>query len=268
MSTIGYLDLETWQTNILKKINPKTKKLYKIQTITTFRSILFSILEHAVKAEILEKNHFKNIPSPKTFRNLSEEQKPSDINPFTEDEMHLILKNATGYLKNFIIVMRYTGMRPGEIIALGWEDIDFQKRVIYVCKTRRKKIENATKTESGMRKVDMLLKAKEALENQLSLTKGKEKAFMSMFDEPFYSHDIIAKLFRELLIKIGILPRPLYNLRHTFASQAITKSVNILWVSKMLGHKDISITLQVYAKFIVENDDKRLKNIEKLDKIL
>ena len=44
-----------------------------------------------------------------------------------------------------------------------------------------------------------------------------------------------------------------------FASTMITQSQNILWVSKMLGHKDISITLKVYAKFIKENEDEELE---------
>ncbi len=57
----------------------------------------------------------------------------------------------------------------------------------------------------------------------------------------------------------------MYNLRHTFASQMISRGVDVLWVSKTLGHKDASITLKVYAKFI-EEDDKRLKNIAEIDK--
>jgi len=265
---ITFLDLQQWQTQMLKKKVKRTGKLYKIQTVTTIRVVFFGILEHAVKAEVIKKNYFHSIDSPKTFRNLHKQQKAEDINPFTENEMKLIIANATGYLKNFIILMRYTGIRPGEIIALDWDDIDFQRRVIFVSKTRRKNIETDPKTESSEREVDMLSRAKEVIEEQLWLTKGKEKVFLNQYQKPYYSHDIIAKIFRELLVKLEILPRPLYNLRHTFASQAITKGINILWVSRMLGHKDVSITLQVYAKFIIEDDDKRLKNIEKLDKIL
>ena len=42
----------------------------------------------------------------------------------------------------------------------------------------------------------------------------------------------------------------------------------MVWVSKMLGHKDISITLKIYTKFIKKEDDERLKNIEKMGTIL
>lgn len=60
----------------------------------------------------------------------------------------------------------------------------------------------------------------------------------------------------------------MYNLRHTFASQMISKGADILWVSKMLGHKDPSITLKIYAKFVKEDDEIRFKKIEKMDTIM
>ena len=56
----------------------------------------------------------------------------------------------------------------------------------------------------------------------------------------------------------------MYNIRHTFASQLMSKGADIVWVSKMLGHKDVSITLKIYTKFIEENDEVRLKKIEKM----
>lgn len=55
-----------------------------------------------------------------------------------------------------------------------------------------------------------------------------------------------------LFLKIN--NRSMYNLRHTFSSNMITEGYNILWISRMLGHKDISITMKVYSKFIVEDD--------------
>ena len=54
------------------------------------------------------------------------------------------------------------------------------------------------------------------------------------------------------------------GIRHTFASQLIAKGADIVWVSKMLGHEDVSITLQIYTKFIEEDDEIRLKKIEKM----
>ena len=68
--------------------------------------------------------------------------------------------------------------------------------------------------------------------------------------------------------KSEIKERPIYNLRHTFASQLISKGADITWVSKMLGHKDVTITLKVYTKFIKEDDDIRFKKIAQMDKFM
>ena len=46
-----------------------------------------------------------------------------------------ILKNAKGNLYYFIIVMLYTGIRPGELISLHWKDIDYDKKRIAIDKT-------------------------------------------------------------------------------------------------------------------------------------
>jgi len=74
--------------------------------------------------------------------------------------------------------------------------------------------------------------------------------------------------FQRILKNAGVKARVLYNLRHTFASQLISKGADIVWVSKMLGHKDVSITLKIYTKFIEENDEIRLKKIEKMGTLM
>ena len=73
----------------------------------------------------------------------------------------------------------------------------------------------------------------------------------------------------------------MYNLKYTFASQMISRGADIVWVSNMLGHKNVSITLSTYTKlanigceakfpwkFIKEDDEVRIRNIEKMGTIM
>ena len=167
-----------------------------------------------------------------------------------------------------------TGMRPGEIVSLKWSDIDFQRKRIDIERTRIRSIKRGeikdgeVKTVSSERGADMLILAEEALLKQKELTSEYEYVFINQSKRPFYSHDIIGLNFRKILKRSEIKERPLYNLRHTFASQLISKGADITWVSKMLGHKDITITLKVYTKFIKEDDDVRIKKIVQMDKIM
>lgn len=262
LGNITPLEIERWQNQLLQK--------YKHLTVQKFRSILFSIYDKALHNDIVLKNPLEKVTAPKVQNNF----KIEEINPFTEKELNQIIEHANGYMKNFIKLMAATGMRPGEIIALKWSDIDFEKRTIKVERTRLRSkkgediVDGLTKTMSSNRFVDMLNATYDALMAQSELTNESEYIFLNQSNMPFYNHDIIGVNFRKILKQSGVKARPLYNLRHTFASQMISKGADITRVSKMLGHKDVSITLKIYTKFIQEDDETRLKKIAQMDKFM
>ena len=262
LGNISPLEIERWQNQLLQK--------YKHLTVQKFRSILFSIYDKALHNDLVLKNPLEKVTAPKVQNNF----KIEEINPFTEKELNQIIEHANGYMKNFIKLMAATGMRPGEIIALKWSDIDFEKRTIKVERTRLRAkkgediVDGLTKTMSSNRFVDMLNATYDALMAQSKLTNESEYIFLNQSNMPFYNHDIIGVNFRKILKQSGVKARPLYNLRHTFASQMISKGADITWVSKMLGHKDVSITLKIYTKFIQEDDETRLRKIAQMDKFM
>lgn len=259
INSILPMELEKWQYKLLET--------YKPLTVQKFRSILFSIFDMAVLNDILDKNQLSKIKAPKIQSQYLLDNN-DDVEPFAIDEMKVLLDNTTGYMYNFILLMYSSGIRPGELIALLWKDIDFEKKQISIYKTIvNNKIGNP-KTQSSVRKVDILPMALQALQNQYKLTKNYEYIFVNSSNEHFYSHDIINLNFKRLLKLNNIEQRTLYNLRHTFASQLISNGADIVWVSKMLGHKDVSITLKVYTKFIQEKEDTRFKKIEQMGTIM
>ncbi|WP_082744864.1 tyrosine-type recombinase/integrase [Aliarcobacter cryaerophilus] len=116
--------------------------------------------------------------------------------------------------------------------------------------------------------MDILSQTLEVLQSQQKLTGDKEYLFYTRSVKRYFSHDNLAASFKRLLARNKIKERVLYNLRHTFASQIISQGVDIVWVSKTLGHKDVSITLSTYTKFIKEDDEVRIRNIEKMGTIM
>ncbi|RLA83335.1 MAG: site-specific integrase [Epsilonproteobacteria bacterium] len=256
LDTIKPMELEKWQYKLLSK--------YKPLTVQKFRSILFSIFDMAVLNDILIQNPLSKIKAPKVQSQFLLNNDIEDVKPFTNNEIKLLLSNTDGYMKSFILLMYATGIRPGELIALTWEDIDYNKKQISIYKTIiNGKIGNP-KTQSSVRKVDILPMALQALEYQYKLTSDNEYIFINTSKKHFYSHDVINLNFKNLLKLNSIEIRTLYNLRHTFASKMISSGADIVWVSKMLGHKDVSITLKVYTKFIQENEEIRFKKIEEM----
>ena len=259
LENITPLEIERWQNELMKK--------YKSSTIIKLRTIFSGILRKARNNDFIDRNPFEKVPGTRN-------QNISEVNPFTEKELNKIISNSNGYMKNFIQFMVASGMRPGEIVALKWSDIDFKRKKIDIERTRirstkRGEIKDGeVKTVSSERGADMLILAEKALLKQKELTSEYEYVFINQSKRPFYSHDIIGLNFRKILKRSEVKERPLYNLRHTFASQLISKGADITWVSKMLGHKDITITLKVYTKFIKEDDDARFKKIAQMDKFM
>ena len=227
-------------------------------------------MDNAAENDVIHKNPLRKVKSPKTIKKVTMDDTDMDIDvfPFSENEIKIIFENCDGYLKNFIMLMFASRMRPGEIIALLWKDIDFDKKQINIYKTIVNSQKGPVKTLASKRKIDMLPMAELALKEQFKLTKDYEFVFVNRSKNHFFSHDIINTRFQNILKKVNIKVRKLYNLRHTFASQMISKGADIVWVSKMLGHKDVSITLKIYTKFIREDDDMRFKKIEKMGTIL
>lgn len=257
ISSLKPMELEQWQNDLIQNKKPLTVQKY--------RSVLFSIFDEAIKNEILQTNPLSKVTAPKLIKKfLIEEERNDETNPFSEKELNILLNNSSGYLRNFILLMYSSGMRPGEIIALYWKDIDFDKKQINIYKTVVRGKLGPPKTDSSVRKIDILPTAERALELQYEYTKDNKFVFVNSSKEMFYSHDIINLHFRKLLKLSNIEIRKLYNLRHTFASQLVSSGEDIVWISKILGHKDVSITLKYYTKFIKEDEDIRLKKIAKI----
>jgi len=144
--------------------------------------------------------------------------------------------------------MAFSGVRPGELVALKWNDIDWESETFDMKRTRIRDEFGPPKTKSSKRTVEMMPNVKEYFCKQYELTGGNvfDMVFLSSFHKPFFDYNTIAVQFQKLL-KDGDT-RYLYQLRHTFASLMISYNEEVTWVSQMMGHKSSDITLKVYAK--------------------
>ncbi|MDQ1341001.1 MAG: Integrase [Campylobacterota bacterium] len=238
-------DLAVWQNRMLETLATKTVK--------TIRTVFNAVFDDAMKDEIIKRNPFTLIRSP-TGEEMREKK------PFSLEEIDLILSNAPKSMKAFFAIGFFTGMRTGEIIGLRWSDIDYEENIIKVQRSRRQGIESLPKTKNSIRDVEILDTLKPfILEHQeLSDDNKSGYVFETSFGRPFNTTDKISYWYwRPLLKELDIPYRNLYQMRHTFASMMISEGEDILWVSNMLGHKDSSMTLQKYARYIKNTKKKR-----------
>jgi len=177
-------------------------------------------------------------------------------NPFTVDEVQKLIKHLKGHqFEHMIYVALTTGMRPGEVFGLFWEHVDLDNAKIHVKQQLsnaggRKKLK-PPKTKSSIRTIDISDATVEALvEQRKQLVKsgfaGSEFVFLGR-NGASVGYINFQKTWAGILSDAEIEHRGFHQVRHTFATFAISSGVPITVVSDTLGHSNTGITLSIYA---------------------
>ena len=215
---------------------------------STLATCVNGILKLAFENAIIE-GYIKTSPFIVSFPAFKSDY---EINPFTLNEIDLILSQKEHFLRNFLGVAFFTGARSGEILALEWKDIDFENKTININKTRTSGITKSPKTKSSIRIIDMLPQCEIFLREQRRITGLKQNVFLRKSNKTFYHSGELGRAWHILLEKLNLEKRNIYQTRHTFASNMLSNKENPLWVSQMLGHKTLNMTLEIYTKYIKE----------------
>ncbi len=217
------------------------------------------------------------------------------IDALTIDEEKRFIKELDKGYDDYTIVFYiaiYTGMRISEILALKRDDIDFENKKIYVRKTLshvdkgRILLEKTTKTYAGMRDVpilnilyDKLIEYKiDKKIGYLFLKNGNfihATSFNTRFQKICKNANI--RVYKKRVgIKGGRKTKKVYEcditkskvnthmLRHTFATRCIENGVNPVVLQRILGHKDIQVTLNTYTSVFHEFKEKEIDKINSI----
>lgn len=216
---------------------------------STLNTCISAILKPAFENALIE-GYIKTTPFIVSTPTIKSDY---EIQPFTLDEIDLILSDRESYIRNIVGVALFTGARTGEILALEWSNIDFANKSININKTRTSGYTKKPKTKSSIRVIDMLPQCELFLREQRKLTGLGKNVFIKRNGKTYnHSSDLQVEWFG-LLNKLKLQKRSIYQTRHTFASIMLSNQENPLWVSSMLGHKSLSITLDIYTKYVKED---------------
>lgn len=192
------------------------------------------------------------------------------VEAYNKDQVRKLVASLeeTPSFKNLgLLITIYSGMRIGEVCALQWKDIDLEEKVIRVNKAiQRVYIEEET---TGKMKTELLISTPKTKASQREIP-IVPKLFKMMKDfakicRPDYfvcsgtTTPIEPRTYRSYYMKIieeiGLPRLKFHGLRHTFATQLIASKADVKTVSAMLGHSDITTTLNTYVH--PSQDDKR-----------
>jgi integrase len=241
--------------HVQRLLNAKSREGYSPRTVRYIHTTLSKALTQAVDWDLVQKNAASraNLPKQKKIKRetLSAENVGAFFAAASEDRFSAL----------YILAVT-SGLRPGELLALKWEDIDLEAGWLSVCRSVTEDdsgpvIREETKTSAG-RRLELLPVAVEALKKH-RVHQSKERlrysglwrdlglVFPSTTGTIMRRNNLHRRSYKPLLKRAGLPNFRLYNLRHTFATLMFDNREQLKLVSEMLGHASVKQTADTYT---------------------
>ena len=255
---VGHIRLSDLQaTDIQRIFNAMTARGVSSNTRRKVYSVLSIALDCAVAWGILEVNPMAHLEIPR--------REKSEMRAMSKAEVtSLFAVTDKGPLSEYFRTAVITGMRPGELSGLRWDDLDAVGLIICVQRSLGWKTSgkgwtlSPPKTAKGRREITIskslvvtlieLKKRQEVLRDAAGANyKDEGFIFVDKTGSPL-SRGIVTRVLKGALATSGLAKNiRLYDLRHTSATLLLKAGENIKVVSERLGHANVSITLEIYA---------------------
>lgn len=279
------------QIMIKELINNLDKKGYQAETQSKVKILLVDMFDKAMIDEFARKNPARGI---KINKNECDE---NHVRVLTKEEQQEFFDCCKGtFYDNLYVVAVNTGLRPGELCALKWEDIDLESNEIIVTKTLLyQKLEgdeqktfhfDPPKTKQSKRRVPLNKTALIALKKQkiqADVVKVKSPKFKNVPDEfkdllftTKYGTPINSVVYNEaikrIIDEINLVKDPLeefesfsaHCFRHTFATRCFESGVQPKTVQAYLGHASLKMTMDLYTHVLDDTKKEEMNKFEKL----
>lgn len=251
-------DIRNWKNQLLSKRTKQGKKFSQTYLRTIF-SQLNAIFNFAIGYFKLKDNPCKTI----TLGSFDTEK---EMEIWTLEEFYTVISNMNPSIyRNMIVVLYWTGLRIGELLALKFEDLE--EECLYITKALKRvknKIYIGLPKNKIKRKIlvnRMVIDAIQDMRNMFYQAKGTDFIF------PVSSNALRQSMKKaEIISKVHHIR--IHDLRHSHASYLISQGVDIVTVSKRLGHKKVKQTLNTYAHLYKQTESKLSEVLENGSKMV
>lgn len=228
-----------------KQMHPKFGKELSDSTIVRIHMMLHKAMDDAVKEHIVPKNPTLGTNPPKRkkpeIRILDDKQLEKFLNFIESDEIW----------RDFFYTELTTGLRRGEICGIKWEDFNEDEGSLNIKRTVTVNggtvTEGEPKTGKGVRKIYLPKTTVEILKRRKERTQSEWIFENALNPKLPVAPGSAYNRMRVLLKKAGLPIIRFHDLRHTFATHALTSGVDGKTLSEILGHTNASFTLDTYT---------------------
>ncbi len=233
----------------------KLREGIKASRVKNIHVALHTALEHARRMKLISINVCADVqlPQPERHEQL----------PLTPEQARLLLQKVKEHrLEGLLTLALATGMREGELLGLRWSDVDLEKGMLRVARTLTYVpgpgfVEGEPKTAKGKRTILLPQFVIETLKRHRVTQLGKRLAVGAAWvdrdlvfpddDGDFLFAVKLLRRFYKLLKEIGLPRIRFHDLRHSAATLLLSMGVPHKVVQELLGHSNISITMDVYT---------------------
>lgn len=238
--------IEEFLENERMKSNSTIKKDYRM---------IKYVYQYACHQMYLINNFFEGIDKIEQPKSLKEDKDVVALTITEQKKLENYLELHPSKHKNVILLCLYSGIRIGEKLALNYkEDIDLDNKILLINKTltkdiNKKLIIGPTKTKNGKRRIQINELIDLVLRNALkNVIKNKNNVLFCQENGELYSDHAINSAFKRICKNAGITKEVnTHMLRHTFATRCIEAGVSLPVLQKLMGHADISTTINTYG---------------------
>lgn len=206
------------------------------------------------------------IYNPVSVVDMPQNMKREEREPPEPEQVQIVLEHPEGFGLCAWIFM-FTGCRLGEVLALQWKDVDFEKGTIHITKSvswiHNQPVIGEPKTKNALRTVPLLQPLRTILEPQIGKAEeyilGKEKPLTSQAYQrrwEYYCRDVgMAEIIQKTRKQNGKIVnykryKPLvtaHQFRHEYATMLYNAKVDVLEAKAIMGHSDITTTRRIYT---------------------
>jgi integrase len=257
--------IAAWHSVLLKEGRADNGPL-SARTVGHAHRVLRKALEDATRREVIGRNPASVEPPPKVTT--------EEIRSLSAEDVATVLEALRDTpIFPAVVVLLVTGMRRGELLGLQWGDVDLDAGRLRIERAVEQTMAHglrlkAPKTAKGRRRITIPAGAVEALrshrkrqlEIRISLGLGRLPDTFPVFGNPvdgsLRDPDSLSKEWRRTVALHGLPPVTLHALRHSHASALIAGGLDVVTISRRLGHANPNVTLGVYAHAFAQSDER------------
>lgn len=251
--TISCIPIDKIDTDYLQSyINELVECGYAMSTIKKQYNLITAYMDYANTKGIIDRPYHKGVELPSMAVIQKPKREVIAYTPGEQERLKAVFYTFERPAYVAALLMLETGMRIGEVLALGWSDIDFRRGTVRIHKTFvrlgnrcKSYIQDEAKSYTSNRVIPLSSRAMNFLKELFLRDEFKAFVVHDRYGEPL-CYEAVRWQIKQACQEANVHYYGQHVFRHTFATNCYNKGCDVKLLSKFLGHSDVTITYNIY----------------------